>query len=306
MNPATTENNWDNKWNQTSDLPIPAANDNKTCYHVVGWDKGNGQWTKLGDEPEAVKTIYYVAGSFGTEGWNKHHQMTESADGASWSLSMDLKAGTYEYKVKDNGTGWWPEANVQLVLEQDASVEFTIDVATKAVTHKITPKSVEPEDTTPETTAPEDTTPEDTTPETTEPKPTTPDNPDTIVVYAQVPESWTDVGVYIWDASGKYDAAWPGIQMTKGADGWYTAEVPAWAENIIINNNGNGAQTQDMAITVGRDLWIVVEAAESGFVGTVSYESAKTGDSTNLIALSVAMLLAAAGMVTLVVKKKEF
>ena len=306
MNPATTENNWDNKWNQTSDLPIPAANDNKTCYHVVGWDHGAGQWTKLGDEPEAVKTIYYVAGSFGTEGWNKHHQMTESADGASWSLSMDLKAGTYEYKVKDNGTGWWPEANVQLVLEQDASVEFTIDVATKAVTHKITPKSVEPEDTTPETTAPEDTTPEYTTPETTEPKPTTPDNPDTIVVYAQVPESWTDVGVYIWDGSGKYDAAWPGIQMTKGADGWYTAEVPAWAENIIINNNGNGAQTQDMAITVGRDLWIVVEAAESGFVGTVSYESAKTGDSTNLIALSVAMLLAAAGMVTLVVKKKEF
>ncbi len=296
MNPATNENNWDNKWNQTADLPIPAANDNKTCYHVVGWDNGAGQWTKLGDEPEAAKTIYYVAGSFGTEGWNKHHQMTESADGATWSLSMDLKAGTYEYKVKDNGTGWWPEANVQLVLEQDATVEFTIDVATKAVTHKITPKTVDPDATEPKPTEPE----------ATEPKPTTPDNPDTIVVYAQVPESWTDVGVYIWDASGKYDAAWPGIQMTKGADGWYTAEVPAWAENIIINNNGNGAQTQDMAITVGRDLWIVVEAAESGFVGTVSYESAKTGDSTNLIALSVAMLLAAAGMVTLVVKKKEF
>ena len=44
MKPSTTENNWDNKWNQSSDLVIPADND---CYTVAegAWDKGNGTWS---------------------------------------------------------------------------------------------------------------------------------------------------------------------------------------------------------------------------------------------------------------------
>lgn len=129
---------------------------------------------------------------------------------------------------------------------------------------------------------------------------------DTVTVHAQVPADWTDVAVYVWDPNGTYDVAWPGAVMTKGSDGWYTAEIPAWAANVIINNNGNGAQTQDMSVTTGHDLWIVVEATEGGFTGTVSYESPKTGDVTNLLALSATMFLAAAGLVFTVSKKKEF
>ena len=45
MNPATTANNWTNKWNQTSDLKTPT--DGKNLYTVKAgtWDKGGGTWS---------------------------------------------------------------------------------------------------------------------------------------------------------------------------------------------------------------------------------------------------------------------
>lgn len=44
MNPSTTENNWDNKWNQTDNLTIPSG---QNCYQVKEdtWDKGGGEWS---------------------------------------------------------------------------------------------------------------------------------------------------------------------------------------------------------------------------------------------------------------------
>lgn len=46
MNGATTDNNWDNKWNQTSDLDIPT--DGTNCYTIKDgtWDYGGGTWSK--------------------------------------------------------------------------------------------------------------------------------------------------------------------------------------------------------------------------------------------------------------------
>ncbi len=45
MNPGTTDNNWDNKWNQTADLTVPT--DGTNCYTVTEgtWDKGGGTWS---------------------------------------------------------------------------------------------------------------------------------------------------------------------------------------------------------------------------------------------------------------------
>lgn len=45
MNPSTTGNNWNNKWNQTSDLKTPT--DGKNLYTVKAgtWDKGGGTWS---------------------------------------------------------------------------------------------------------------------------------------------------------------------------------------------------------------------------------------------------------------------
>ncbi len=43
MNPSKTENNWDNKWNQTADLTIPTDKDTYK-YGEGTWDKGSGEW----------------------------------------------------------------------------------------------------------------------------------------------------------------------------------------------------------------------------------------------------------------------
>ena len=41
MNPATSENNWDYKWNETGNLTVPT--DNKVLFTVTGWDS-SGSW----------------------------------------------------------------------------------------------------------------------------------------------------------------------------------------------------------------------------------------------------------------------
>lgn len=45
MNPSTTANNWNNKWNQTADLTTPT--DGKNLYTVKAgtWDRGGGTWS---------------------------------------------------------------------------------------------------------------------------------------------------------------------------------------------------------------------------------------------------------------------
>ena len=45
MNPATTENNWSNKWNQTSDLKVPTDGTNMYTVAEGTWDKGEGTWS---------------------------------------------------------------------------------------------------------------------------------------------------------------------------------------------------------------------------------------------------------------------
>lgn len=46
MNPSTTANNWNNKWNQTSDLKTPTDGNNLYTVKAGTWDKGGGTWSK--------------------------------------------------------------------------------------------------------------------------------------------------------------------------------------------------------------------------------------------------------------------
>ena len=45
MNPSTTANNWNNKWNQTSDLKTPTDGKNMYTIAAGAWDKGGGTWS---------------------------------------------------------------------------------------------------------------------------------------------------------------------------------------------------------------------------------------------------------------------
>ena len=46
MNPSATANNWNNKWNQTSDLTLPTDGNNLYTIAADSWDNGNGTWSK--------------------------------------------------------------------------------------------------------------------------------------------------------------------------------------------------------------------------------------------------------------------
>ena len=59
MDPSTSTNSWDSKWNQTSDLTIPT--DGTNCYTVEDgtWDAGNGSWSTYS---AAAAVEYYLVG----------------------------------------------------------------------------------------------------------------------------------------------------------------------------------------------------------------------------------------------------
>lgn len=54
MNPNTTANNWDNKWNQTADLTFNGTSNHYTVKAGT-WDKGGGTWS-IWPKPEVVET----------------------------------------------------------------------------------------------------------------------------------------------------------------------------------------------------------------------------------------------------------
>lgn len=45
MNPSAAANNWDNKWNQTSDLTVPTDGTNLYTVADGAWDNGDGTWS---------------------------------------------------------------------------------------------------------------------------------------------------------------------------------------------------------------------------------------------------------------------
>ena len=162
MNPSATANNWNNKWNQTSDLTVPT--DGTNCYTVKAgtWDNGGGTWstyTPEGSEPsepeesepiesEPVETepapagTYYVAGVAALCGseWN----CADAANLMTWNgetglfekVYASVPAGTYQFKVTDgtwNNTWGKDGQNYTFVVNASCDVTITFDPSAKAV-----------------------------------------------------------------------------------------------------------------------------------------------------------------------------
>ena len=96
LNGSTTENNWDNTWNQSADLEFSASAGN--CYTVTGWNKGDGSW---GTYTPPVMTdvyvdvsatgwtnvnVYYWGGSAGTMAWPG--RAMEQVSGNIWKAQV--------------------------------------------------------------------------------------------------------------------------------------------------------------------------------------------------------------------------
>ncbi len=163
MNPNAEENNWDNKWNQTSDLELPTGK--ATCYAVAEgtWDQGGGEWSVYPQEPAAPETTqapetepvtteppkteepaatYFVAGSEALCGsnWKENdeaNQMTLNADGLYEITYSEVPAGSYEFKVTD---GTWNNSwgdgsgNYLLTLAEKSNVTIRFNADPKAIT----------------------------------------------------------------------------------------------------------------------------------------------------------------------------
>ena len=59
MNPGATTNNWNNKWNQTSDLTYDGTNNHYTVKEGT-WDKGGGTWDYYGTSVEVMVGLAYT------------------------------------------------------------------------------------------------------------------------------------------------------------------------------------------------------------------------------------------------------
>ncbi len=131
---------------------------------------------------------------------------------------------------------------------------------------------------------------------------------ETVNVYVQVPADWADPCLWAWiegvDNSNVFDA-WPGEALTLEGD-WYVVSIPNDTNSVIVNANAGAVQTGNLTIETGKDVYIVVTAADNV---AISYTEPTegipgTGD-MNIAALVVAMLAATAGAVV-IGKKKEF
>jgi len=142
MNPNRTDNDWGNKWNQTSDLPIPT--DGTNCYTVASgsWDNGNGTWSTYtgGDvivpEPPVAEPEYYLRGDM--NGWaaDDANKMVKQDDG-TYAITLSLDAGTYEYKAAVADWSWSVPGgdNAVLTLAEAADVTFVLNVEEGTLTN---------------------------------------------------------------------------------------------------------------------------------------------------------------------------
>ncbi len=148
MNPGTTANNWNNKWNQTANLTVPT--DGTNCYTVAEdtWDSGGGTWSVYPPEEEiptetAPDGTYYVAGVAALCGseWSVDdiaNQMTwNGVTGCFEKVYTSVAVGTYQFKVT---AGDWDHAwgdggnNYTFEVSSVCDVTIAFDPDTKEIT----------------------------------------------------------------------------------------------------------------------------------------------------------------------------
>ena len=275
MDPASTENTWDNKWNQTVDLTITEDGDTFTVYD--DWS-GLGEWlsgTAIGggntdsgdsgsaDVPSADGiTLFTVAGVSGLCGaeWdpsNAANDMTYNATSGLYEKTFTgIPAGTYEFKVAANH-GWdksWGDpvngvgqygTDYQIVLEEEKNVTITFNPKTCVVGYVLS------ESTGPSENAPTGGLAQDT------------------VVYLENAAGWGVVYIYCW--GGDNTMGWSGDIMD------YDEELDLYYYTVIegttgiIFNDGT-TQTKDIVIMpTESDNYFVNDDLNGDFIRNPNY-----------------------------------
>ena len=69
-------------------------------------------------------------------------------------------------------------------------------------------------------------------------------------IYYQNTSQWREVKVHYWSVSNKDMVKWPGVDMERGEDGIYTANIPESAQFVIFNNGGTGDRNQTADLNI--------------------------------------------------------
>ena len=105
MNPSASANDWNNKWNQTSDLTIPTNGANHYTVKDGTWDKGGGTWTVYA--PEAPKTYKDITITVTANAQPKIHYWDggDKMVGSNWDSKPDMvvadEPNKYSYTIKE-------------------------------------------------------------------------------------------------------------------------------------------------------------------------------------------------------------
>ena len=114
---------------QSADLDMPA--DDKVQFNYDA-----KEWVTYGSEVEIVETKYYLRGSMNS--WGTDNEMIKQADG-TYAVTMDLAAGSYEYKagVEDWSFSVPGGDNLVMTLEEDDTVTFVLNLTANSLTYTL-------------------------------------------------------------------------------------------------------------------------------------------------------------------------
>ena len=104
MNPGSSTNSWDNKWNQTGDLTIPTNGSNCYTMNSGSWDTGT--W---GTYSAAVEVDYYLIGyingaNYGCEEDSSNMGSYKFADG---KLTVTFTSDSYVFVKTTDNANWY-------------------------------------------------------------------------------------------------------------------------------------------------------------------------------------------------------
>ena len=133
LNGSTTANNWDNKWNEWSNMAISVISGTKNCYtQSSGWDNGSGSWGTF-------SPVLYVAGTTALTGYDwdaTKNQMTVVSPGVYRITFTNVAAGSHEFKVTTAnwGSSWGNgSGNYTLTTTGTNDVTITFTYSTKKI-----------------------------------------------------------------------------------------------------------------------------------------------------------------------------
>ena len=218
MNPSTTANNWNNKWNQTADLTYDGTNNHYTVKANT-WDKGGGTWSYYGKTEELLLGVSWTTSETIYPGDNV--TITATAVGQPENSSIQI---TIDGTTTTGTTANWVAGEAGNYTVKVACVDSNSqELGSTEQTLKVTAITSE-----------------------------------WGIYLDKASTKWTNANLYTWDANNTtYTGTWPGNAMgvttVNGTEYYYSLIRNAKTINLIFNNGTE--QTVDITGISGESFF---------------------------------------------------